>query len=40
MSAMDGSKSHVHLADHAKEVAPQLDFVAFLKHITSRGMFS
>jgi len=40
MSAMDGSKSHFHLADHAKEVAPQLDFVAFLKHITSRGMFS
>lgn len=40
MAAMDGSKSHVRLAEHARDVAPGLDFVAFLKHISDRGMFS
>lgn len=39
MGAMDGSKSHVHLADYARQVAPDLDFVAFLQHIAGRGMF-
>lgn len=37
LSAMDGTKTHVNLAEHAHQVAPQLDFLAFLKHIAGRG---
>lgn len=40
MATMDGSRSHVHLAERVREVAPELDFVAFLKHIAGRGMFT
>ncbi len=39
MSRMDGSRSHVELAAYAKETVPNLDFVAFLRHITARGLF-
>ncbi len=37
--AMDGSRSVYDLARHAKEVAPELDFVPWLKHVTGRGVF-
>lgn len=40
MAAMDGTQSHVRLAEHAATHAPRLDFVAFLKHLTERGMFA
>jgi trans-aconitate methyltransferase len=38
LAAMDGTMSHVRLADHAKEYAPELNFIAFLKHIAERGL--
>ena len=39
MAAMDGTKSHIRLAEHAAKYAPKLDFIAFLRHLTERGMF-
>ena len=36
--AMDGSRSVYDLARHAKEVAPELDFIPWLKHVAERGM--
>lgn len=39
MAAMDGSRSHVNLAAYARQRAPELNFVPFLKHLTERGMF-
>lgn len=36
--AMDGSRSAYHLARHAKEVAPELDFVPWLRHVAGRGL--
>lgn len=35
--AMDGSRSVYDLAQHAKEVAPELNFVPWLKHVAGRG---
>ncbi len=40
MSRMDGSNSHVRLAALAKENAPDLHFVPFLRHIAGRGFFT
>ncbi len=39
MSLMDGTRSHVELAAYAKKQEPNLDFVAFLKHMAGRGFF-
>jgi SAM-dependent methyltransferase len=39
MLAMDGKLSALALADHAKEVAPELDFIAWLRHVAERGLF-
>ncbi len=39
MSRMDGTRSHVELAAYARAQEPNLNFVAFLKHITERGFF-
>ena len=39
MSQMDGTRSHVELAVYAKAKEPNLNFVAFLKHIAARGLF-
>jgi trans-aconitate methyltransferase len=36
--AMDGSRSVYELSRHAKEVAPELDFVPWLRHVAGRGM--
>ena len=36
--AMDGSHSVYDLARHAKEVAPELDFVPWLRHVAERGL--
>lgn len=36
--AMDGTRSVYDLARHAKEVAPELDFVPWLKHVAARGL--
>lgn len=36
--AMDGSRSVYDLARHAKEVAPELDFVPWLRHVAGRGL--
>lgn len=38
MLAMDGSRSVYDLARHSKEVAPELDFVPWLKHVAGRGL--
>lgn len=38
LSAMDGSLSVLALADHARKVAPGLDFVPWLKHVAERGI--
>ena len=38
LSAMDGSRSVFDLARHAKEVAPELDFVPWLRHVAERGL--
>jgi SAM-dependent methyltransferase len=40
LAAMDGSLSVVALADHAKQVAPDLDFIAWLRHVAERGFFA
>lgn len=36
--AMDGSRSVYELSRHAKEVAPELDFVPWLRHVAGRGL--
>lgn len=36
--AMDGSRSVYDLAQHAKKVAPELDFIPWLKHMAGRGL--
>ena len=33
-----GSLSVVGLADHAKKVAPELDFIPWLRHVAERGL--
>ncbi len=38
--AMDGTRSVYELSRHAKEVAPELDFVPWLKHVAGRGLLS
>ena len=40
LAAMDGSRSVMALADFAKEVSPELDFVPWLRHVAERGFFS
>lgn len=40
LAAMDGSRSVMALADFAKEVSPELDFVPWLKYVAERGFFS
>ncbi len=39
LSAMDGSRSVMALADFAKEVSPELDFVPWLRYVAERGFF-
>jgi len=39
LAAMDGSLSVAALADHAKEIAPELDFIPWLRHVAERGLF-
>ena len=36
--AMDGSRSAYDLSRHAEEVAPELDFVPWLRHVAGRGL--
>lgn len=36
---MDGAHSAARLAMEAREIAPELDFVAWLRHVAERGMF-
>jgi SAM-dependent methyltransferase len=36
--AMDGSRSAYELSRHAEEVAPELDFVPWLRHVAGRGL--
>ncbi len=38
MLAMDGSHSVYQLSLHAKEVAPNLDFVPWFRHVVERGL--
>jgi len=40
LSAMDGSRSLMDLADYSKEVSPELDFLPWLKYVAERGFFS
>lgn len=40
MLAMDGTLSSYQLSLHAKEVAPELHFVPWLKHVAERGIFT
>ncbi len=40
LAAMNGSMSVLRLAEYAKEVSPELDFVPWLKYVTERGFFS
>jgi SAM-dependent methyltransferase len=40
LAAMDGSRSVMALADFAKEVSPELDFVPWLWYVAQRGFFS
>jgi len=40
MLAMDGTLSSYQLSLHAKEVAPELHFVPWLKHVAERGSFA
>lgn len=40
LAAMDGSRSMMALADFAKEVSPDLDFVPWLRYVAERGFFS
>lgn len=39
LAAMDGSRSVMALADFAKEVSPELDFVPWLRYVAERGFF-
>lgn len=39
MAAMDGSRSVMALAEYAKEVSPELDFVPWLRYVAERGFF-
>lgn len=39
LAAMDGSRSVMALADFAKEVSPELDFVPWLRYVAQRGFF-
>lgn len=38
--AMDGTRSLYELSRHAQEVAPELDFIPWLKHVAGRGLLS
>jgi SAM-dependent methyltransferase len=38
MLALDGTRSVYELSQHAKEVAPELDFIPWLRHIFLRGL--
>jgi trans-aconitate methyltransferase len=38
MLAMDGTRSVYELSRHAKEVAPGLDFIPWLRHVAERGL--
>lgn len=40
LAAMDGSRSVMALADFAREVSPELDFVPWLRYVAQRGFFS
>jgi SAM-dependent methyltransferase len=40
LAAMDGSRSVIALADYAKEVSPELDFIPWLRYLAERGFFS
>jgi hypothetical protein len=40
MLAMDGTRSVYELSCHAKEVAPELDFIAWLRHVAERGLLA
>ena len=40
LAAMNGSMSVLRLAEYAKEVSPDLDFVPWLKYLSERGFFS
>lgn len=40
LAAMDGSLSVVALADHARKVAPELDFIPWLRHVSERGLLA
>lgn len=40
LAAMDGSLSVMALADHARHVAPELDFVPWLRHVAGRGFLA
>lgn len=40
LAAMDGSMSVLRLAEYARDVSPELDFVPWLKYVTERGFFS
>ena len=39
LAKLDGSHSAARLAMEAKEIAPEMDFVAWLRHVAERGMF-
>lgn len=38
MLAMDGTRSVYELSRHSKEVAPELDFIPWLRHVAERGL--
>jgi SAM-dependent methyltransferase len=38
LAAMDGSRTVMALAEHANGVAPELDFVPWLRHVAQRGL--
>ena len=40
LAAMDGSLSVVALADHARKVSPELDFIPWLRHVAERGLLA
>lgn len=40
LAAMDGSRSVYELSRYAKEVAPELDFVPWLRHVAQRRLFA
>lgn len=39
LAAMDGSLSSVALAEYARKVAPDLDFIPWMRHVAERGFF-